>query len=167
MIARLRGVYGEGSLHLLGHLAFFALTAYVVVQLADARSAFTILLWVVGAALIHDLVFLPVYAIVDRTTRRAIPRLSVPIVNHVRFVVVVTGALFVVWFPTFLGKANDNIARNAGIEPGHYLRNWLMVTAGLAALSAIAYGVRVVRARRVEQLHDPVGLPADEDPPRA
>lgn len=167
MITRLRGVYGEGLLHLLGHLAFFALTAYVVVQLADTRSAFTILLWVVGAALIHDLVLMPAYAIADRATRRAIPRLPVPIVNHVRFVVVVAGALFVVWFPTFLGKANNNLARNAGMEPGDHLRSWLLVTAGLAAMSAIAYGVRVVRARRVEQLDDPVGLPADEHPPRA
>jgi hypothetical protein len=161
MTERLRAAYGEGPLHLVGHLAFFALTAYVVAQLLDAQAAFTILLWVVAAALIHDLVLLPAYAVADRASRRALPLRAI---NHVRFVVVVSGALFLAWFPVLLGKSDDTIARNAGLEADGYLGRWLAITAGLAVLSALAY---VVRSRRVEQLDHPVDLAADEHAPRA
>ena len=91
----------------------------------------------------------------------------VPAVNHVRVVLVVSGSLALVWLPSMLGKADGNIVRNAGQEPGDYLAPWLLVTGGLAALSAAAYGLRVLRAHRVEQLDDPVGPAADEDAPRA
>jgi len=165
--ARFRAVYGEGPLHLAGHLAVIGMIGYVVVQLADARSALTILLWVVGAAVLHDLLLVPAYAAVDRIVRTAIPRFGIPAVNHVRFVLVVSGSLALVWLPSMLGKADDNIVRNAGQEPGDYLTPWLLVTGGLAALSAAAYGLRVLRAHRVDQLDDPVGPAADEDAPRA
>lgn len=170
MIGRLRGAYGEGPLHLVGHLAFFAITAYVVVQLADAPSALTILLWIVGAALIHDLVLVPVYAAADRALRGALPRLRTPIVNHVRFVGVVSGTLLIVWFPVMFGKADGNIERNAGLTPDDYLIRWLAVTAGLAVLSTLAYAARALRAGRVgrvEERDDAVGPAADEDAPRA
>lgn len=167
-MSRLRIAYGEGPLHLAGHLAVLGVIAYVVVQLADARAALTILIWVVAAAVLHDLVLVPAYAAVDRAVRVGAPRrLRVPVVNHVRFVLVVAGALGLVWLPSMLGKADGNITRNAGRTPGDYLAHWAAITAGLVVLSALAYGLRVVRARRVEQLHDPVGPSADEHPPGA
>lgn len=170
MTRRLRGAYGDGPLHLAGHLGFVAIVAYVAVQLADARSALTILLWVVGAALVHDLLLVPVYAAADAVLRRAPGRRTLPFVNHVRFVAVVSGALFLAWFPVLLGKSDATIERNAGLQADGYLGRWLAVTAALAAASALAYALRAARARRsarVDQLHDPVGAAADEDPPRA
>lgn len=170
MTGRLRGAYGAGWPHLAGHLAFVAVAAYVVVQLADARGAVTILLWVVGAALIHDLLFVAVYAAADRVLGRAAARSRVPFVNHVRFVVVVSGVLFLAWFPVLLGKSDGTIARNAGLQADGYLGRWLAVTAGLAVVSALAYALRAAHRRRVariDQLHDPVGAAADEDASRA
>lgn len=169
MIGRLRTAYGEGPLHLAGHLAFFALAAFVIVQLVDARSALTIALWIVGAALLHDLVLVPLYAAADRVLR-ALPRPRLPFVNHVRFVAVVSGALLIVWFPVLFGKVDSNIESRAGQTPEDYLVRWLAITAGLAVLSALAYAGRALHARRVgrvDELDDAVGAAADEDPPRA
>jgi len=167
MIGRLRSAYGEGPLHLVGHLVVLAATGYAVVQLVHARAPVNIFAWLIGAALVHDFVFLPVYAAADRALTRALPRPRVPIVNHIRFVAIVAGALLLVWFPLILRRAPGNYVHLTGREPADYLGRWLALTAGLIAVSALVYVVRVVRARRVEELHETVRPAADEHPPRA
>ncbi|NJQ01652.1 hypothetical protein [Streptomyces zingiberis] len=49
-------------------LGSFALTAYAGVRLLD-RDAAGVVLWLVGAAVLHDLVLLPLYAAADRALR--------------------------------------------------------------------------------------------------
>jgi hypothetical protein len=167
MIGRLRTVYGASPAHLVGHLLLFAGAGYAIVQLADARDARGIAMWLIGLALFHDLVFLPAYTALDRFGLRALPALRLPIVNHIRFVAIVAGALLLVWFPLILDRAPANYVRATGHEPPDYLGRWLSITAGLIAVSAAAYAVRVLRARRIEELHDPVVAAPNEDAPRA
>jgi hypothetical protein len=167
VIGRPRSAYGEGPAHLLGHLLLFAGAGYAIVQLADARDARGIAMWLVGLALVHDLVFLPAYVVLDRFGRRALPALRVPIVNHVRFVAIVAGSLLLVWFPLILDRAPANYVRATGHAPPDYLGRWLSITAGLALASAAVYGIRVLRPRRVEELNDPVVPAPDEHTSRA
>lgn len=164
MIGRLRDTYGESPWHLAGHLLIFAGTGYAVVQLAGAGEAVNVFAWLIGAALIHDLVFLPAYGLLDRLGRRVVPRPRVPMINHVRFVVLVSGALLLVYFPLILARSPGNYRRATGHEPGDYGTRWLAITAGLVLVSAVAYALRVLRARRVEELHDPVDAAGDVDP---
>ena len=164
MIGRLRSAYGQGPLHLAAHLAVLAATGYAVIQLTQAHQALNVFAWLLAAALLHDLVFLPLYVAADHALRSALPHARVPVVNHVRFLVVVAGVLLLVWFPLILDRARGNYVRATGREPADYLARWLAITAVLAAGSALVYVVRVLRARRVEQLNDPVDAPADEDP---
>lgn len=163
MTSRLRSVYGEHPLHLLGHLAFFALAGYAAVQVAGGtRAALAVALWIAGAAVLHDLVLVPLYAAADRVLRGSAPRpRRRRLINHVRFVAVVAGALAIVWFPAIFGGAEANVERITGRGPVDYLGRFGIVLAALTLLSALAY---VVRRPRVEQRDDPVGPAAHEDP---
>lgn len=67
--------YGEGPLHLVLMAASFALAAYAGVRLL-AGDTFGVIVWFVGAALVHDLVLVPVYGAADRLLCRSAARLS-------------------------------------------------------------------------------------------
>lgn len=167
MIGRARAAYGEGLLHLVGHLAFFVAAGFAVVQLVHARAPVNIFAWLVGAALVHDLLFAPLYVVADRAARVAAGRggrhTRVSALNHVRVVVVVCGVLALVYFPLILQRAPGNYRNATGHPPPDYLGRWLAISAGIVLLSAAAYAVRRARGGGVEELQHPVGAPADED----
>lgn len=68
-MAAFRRRYGASPLHLLLVLASFALAAYAGVRLLKGDTL-GVALWFVGAALLHDLVLLPFYAVTDRAAQR-------------------------------------------------------------------------------------------------
>ncbi len=67
---RRRHWYGEGPLHLVLMLGSFALTGYAGVRLLAGAQWPMVVVWFVGAALLHDLVLLPLYALADRAVCR-------------------------------------------------------------------------------------------------
>lgn len=144
--SRSRTRYGEGPLHLLLLTASFALTGYAGVRLLDGDWP-AIVLWFVGAALVHDLVLLPLYALADRAV------LSVPGVRHrerinfVRVPAMLSGLLLLVWFPLITGRV-ERYERGTGLPAGVFLSRWLLVTALLFAGSALWLLARAHRGRR-------------------
>ena len=167
---RLRRAYGAGPLHLLGHLAAFAIAAYAVVQILGGGSWVNYVAWFVGAALLHDLVLLPLYSVADRLSRGLtgaggpgrLPD-GPPIVNHVRAPAVISGVLLLVYFPLILGLSDVNYRRDTGQAPEGYLRNWLLITAGLFLASAVVYLVRRRRAAPPSAVASPTpAAPAGE-----
>ena len=57
---RFTRLYGASPLHLAGLLASLVVAGYAAVRLLGARPA-AVLLWFVGAAVLHDLVLGPLY----------------------------------------------------------------------------------------------------------
>lgn len=143
MTLLLRRTYGSGPLHLLGHVACLALAAYVVSQLVDARGALNALAWFVGALLLHDLLFLPAYSLLDRIAARGVPG---PAVDYVRVPAVISGLLALVFFPILCGKGDRAYTRVSGLAYEGYVRNWLLIVFVLFAGSAVLYAVRGRRA---------------------
>jgi hypothetical protein len=140
--------YGAGPLHLLAHLAGLAIAAYALAQLLGENNWVNFLAWFIGAALLHDLVLLPIYTALDRLAHGGIHakrRRRVPIVNHVRAPALISGLLLLIYFPLILGPAVPQYVSATGHHPTGYLRNWLLITAALFAGSAAIYGVRVWR----------------------
>jgi len=72
MVTRFRTFYGAHPLHLLAVLAGFALLGYIVSVAGPAAlwnpSVWwqSILVWFLGAVVLHDLVLFPLYALADR-----------------------------------------------------------------------------------------------------
>ncbi|MGW6022516.1 hypothetical protein [Streptomyces sp. NPDC055099] len=147
LVRRLRRWYGEGPLQLLVLLASFALAGYAGVRLLDG-DWLLISAWFVGAALVHDLLFVPAYALADRALRAAAGRReSRGWVNFVRVPAFLSGLLLLVWFPLVAGQVG-RYESTTGLPADVFLTRWLIVTAALFAGSALCRALQVRRARR-------------------
>jgi fumarate reductase subunit D len=150
--AGVRRRYGARGLHLVGHITAFAVSAYALAQIIHGGRVVNFAAWFVGAAVLHDIVFLPLYSLLDRVghrVHRARPRAAVPVINHLRAPALISGLLFLVYFPLILGTGQRSYFAASGHHPHGYARNWALITAALFTASAILYAVRILwRTRR-------------------
>ena len=107
-----------------------------------------------GLVIAHDLIFVPLYAGLDRLMRRcsrhcsSSRRVGIPIINHVRAPLLISALLLLIYSPLILGLSDSYYFALSGHHLEHYLRNWLLITAALLLGSALIYAVRVVAWRR-------------------
>ncbi|MEU6131278.1 hypothetical protein ABZ805_19060 [Saccharopolyspora sp. NPDC047091] len=125
-------------------LGSFALTWYAFRLLRDEPELPAVLLWFVAAAVAHDAVLLPLYALGDRALTGVFRRAHPAAVNHVRLPALGSGLLFLVFFPGILGLGAADHAAATGQDQEPYLGNWLLVTAVLFGLSIGWWIVRVL-----------------------
>ncbi|MGP3983694.1 hypothetical protein [Streptomyces sp. KR80] len=152
--------YGGSPLSLLLLLASFALTVYAGLRLLKGDTT-GVVLWFVGAAVLHDLVLLPLYSFADRGLE-ALFRLGSgsgkPVrttdpgwartqwINHVRVPVFLSGLLLLVWFPLILDRV-DHYEAFTGLPGGVFWERWLLISAGLFGASALWLVVRMTVSR--------------------
>ena len=72
-VPRMRARYGSSPLHLLAHLAALALAAWALLQALQLGGWERIVLWLVGAVVLHDALLWPAYTTLDRLARRGRP----------------------------------------------------------------------------------------------
>ena len=135
----MRACYGASPLHLLAHLAAFALAAWALLQALQLGGAERIVLWLVGAIVLHDLVLWPAYTTLDRLARRGRP---VGWANYVRVPVGVSALLLLVFFPVMCGKGEAAYTRVSGESWEGYAARWLLVSAALFLVSGALYLAR-------------------------
>lgn len=115
----------------------FALAGYAGVRLL-AGDWFGVALWFVGAALLHDLVLLPLYATADRALVRAAGRRQ-DLVLYVRVPAALSGLLLLVWFPLISGRVTKRYAGATGLSAADFTARWLLLTAALFGGSALLF----------------------------
>ena len=149
---RFRFEYGASPLHLIAVLAAFAVAGYGAIQLLNRLEPVGIISWFAGAIVAHDFLLLPLYSalgLVAYAIARAglvhPPRVAA--LNHVRVPAVLSGLLFLVWFPLILGLNAPKFEEASGRTADGYLTRWLIITAALFALSGLVYAVRLWRAK--------------------
>jgi hypothetical protein len=150
-MARFVRWYGSGPLHLLVLIASFALTGYAMVRLF-AVQPLEVAIWFVGAALLHDLILLPLYSLADLSAlfvlrHRATAGPTVPWINYLRVPAFLSGLLLLVWFPLVFRLAVP-YPGDTGVSYDVYLGRWLAITGVLFAASAVAFALRLRRVRR-------------------
>lgn len=137
-------------LHLLLLAGSFALTAYAGVRLLE-EDPFAVALWFVGAAVLHDLVLVPLYGAADRALLRGMERAGHrDRMMYVRVPAALSLLLLLVWFPLITGRVADRYARATGLSPDGFLARWLLITAVLCGGSAAVYALRHRRPRAEE-----------------
>jgi hypothetical protein len=152
----MRGRFVMGSpLQLLLLSCSFALAVYAGVRLL-AGDWLGVALWVVGAAVLHDLVLLPLYAAADRAVVRGLGRVRRrEWAMYVRVPAALSGLLLLVWFPLISGMVEERYRSATGLPPEVFLTRWLLITAVLFAGSALLLALRLRRAakRRPPAVH--------------
>ncbi|MDJ0462073.1 hypothetical protein [Streptomyces sp. H27-C3] len=156
--------YGASPLHLLLVLCSFALTGYAGIRLLDGDTLMVVV-WFVGAALLHDLVLLPLYTVTDRTAQALLGGrrgesaahargegrpLIREWINYVRVPVFLSGVLLLTYFPLILGQVHRFTAYT-GLSADVFLGRWLLITAVLFGLSALVLLARMGFSRRAQQ----------------
>ena len=131
--------YGASPLHLLAHLAALALAAWALLQALQLGGADRIVLWLVGAVVLHDLVLWPAYTTLDRLARRGRPAAWA---NYVRVPVGLSALLLLVFFPVMCGKGQTTYMRVSGADWEGYAARWLLVSAALFLASGALYLAR-------------------------
>ena len=145
--------YGASPLHLLAHLAGFAIAALALDRIFSGGDVKELLAWYLGFVIAHDLVFVPAYTGLDRLFRRTLARLPVStrtgptVINHVRVPVAISALLLIIYFPLISGRADAWYLQLSGHNLTHYVRNWLLITAVLCLGSGLIYAARVAHAR--------------------
>ncbi len=153
---RLKGFYGSGPWHVLAMLLAIALAAYALSQLGVSTLWEgdvwwqTILVWFLGAVIIHDLLLFPLYAVADRVLQRGVgsARPRVAAVNYVRVPVLASGLLLLLFFPGIIEQGESSYLRATGQTQEPFLERWLLLTGLFFGASAILYGVRSAGLRR-------------------
>jgi hypothetical protein len=144
----MRSRYGDSPLHLAAQLAVLGVTAYAVTQVVRRGAAVNFLGWLLAGPPLHDLLLLPLYALVDAVLRRLPARNGVPVVNHMRIPLLISGLLLLCFFPLVLDRAPGNYRRSTAHPPSGYGRDWALITLALLTASAGIYALRVKRATR-------------------
>ena len=145
--------YGASPIHLAGHLIAFAIAAFALDRIFSSGDVKELLIWYLGLAIAHDLLFVPAYVGLDRLVRALLPRLPVrwhagiPMINHVRAPALISGLLLIIYGPLILHKADGEYFALSGHHLEGYLRNWVLITAALFLGSGLIYALRVFRAR--------------------
>jgi hypothetical protein len=152
----LRARYGAGPLHLLALLAGFAIAAAGVIgwfqRPSDVES---VLVWFAAAIVIHDVLLLPLYTLLDRIALALHGRLARPRVrgnrlnaaSYVRIPAILSGLLLIVFFPVISGLGARRELAASGIPERGYLTRWLLAVGVMFALSGGAYVIAAARAR--------------------
>lgn len=138
-------------LQLLLLVCSFALVAYAGVRLLSG-DWLGVALWFVGAALLHDLVLLPLYSMLDRALGAGA---AAGWMLYVRVPAVLSGLALLVWSPLILGLSADRYRSATGLDPDVFLPRWLLITAVLFGGSALLLVLRLRRAtkRRSPAVH--------------
>ena len=127
----------------------------------------SIIVWFLGAIVLHDLVLFPFYALADRSlgagwravTGRA-PH-ATPLVsprNYLRIPAMASGLLLLMFFPGIIRQGSASYQRATGLTQQPFLGRWLLLTGAFFGASAIAYAARTVQVRaagRQRPMSDP------------
>jgi len=115
-----------------------ALGLYAVSFWLGSPSLIRLLLWFVGAAVLHDLVLFPLYSAADR----GLARLPVRLRNHIRVPALGAGLTFLVFLPGIVRQGTESNIAATGLDQEPFLGRWVVLTLALFAVSAVVYAVR-------------------------
>lgn len=151
-MAWFRRAYGATPLHLLALLASLAIAGYVAIEWLKVGAG-GIVRWFLVALIVHDLVLLPLYTLLDWVAfggdagRARLAGARVNPIPFIRVPALLSGLLLLVFAPEIL-SIGPQYRLLTGLGQGIYLGRWLAATGVMFALSGLSYAVALRRAWR-------------------
>jgi hypothetical protein len=148
---KFRYEYGAQPLHLIATLTSLLLCGYALLRITEIPGGGRVLIWIVAAALLHDLVALPLYSGLSRLAQGAADNAianraaKLMALNHVRVPAGLSLLLLVVYFPLILRVDPDHYMDTTGLSVDVYLGRWLLISAALLLISGFVYAIRMRR----------------------
>jgi len=149
-VSRLRRFYGAQPLHLLAAVVSFAIVAAGVAGWfqtgSDPRG---IIIWALGSVIAFEWILLPLAWLLDRIAlgSRTLPG---PVNRaYVRVPALLSALLLIVFAPLIVSADKPDFEATTGFTPPDYLARWLLATAAMFVVSAVAYALSLRRARVV------------------
>jgi hypothetical protein len=157
-MARFNRWYGANPLHLLALICAFALAGYAAVRLF-AVQPLGVAVWLVGAAIGHDLILFPLYALADRSAESVLRHRTAdlptkPWINYLRVPMFLSGLLLLVWFPLIF-RMVAGFQAATGLTQDVYLGRWLAITGVLFGGAAVAFALSLRRVRQSGDRREP------------
>lgn len=154
-MAKFARYYGAHPLHLLTMLAGFALLGYILVTfklttLWNPNSWWqSIAVWFAAAVIGHDLILFPIYALADQILSRRAPKPipKVAIRNHIRIPAMGAALTLLIFLPGIIEQGAATYQAATGQTQQPFLGRWLLLTAAMFAVSALAYAARLALRR--------------------
>jgi hypothetical protein len=163
-MSRVQRLYGAQPLHLLATVVSFAIVAAGVAGwFAPGSDPVAIIIWALGAAFVFEWILLPLVWALDRIAlgpqwRRAPASPSAserpnaapaPTANraYMRVPALLSALLLIVFAPLIFSADRPEFETTTGIVPPDYLTRWLLATAAMFVVSAVAYALSLRRAR--------------------
>jgi hypothetical protein len=143
-----------GPLGVAAHLAVIALAAFAVSRTIEVASTddLNFLIWLVAGAMLHDIVLLPLYSLVDLISRLVMadhPLRRIHAANHVRFPAAISLVVLLVYAPTILDRNPGTFERLSGRpQATDPLEAWLWITLALFLVSGAALAIRLLLDHR-------------------
>jgi len=148
-MSALKRLYGAHPIHLVVVLGCLALAGYAAFGTRVNPGWMLMVIWFAAALLAHDLVLFPGYAAADRVLVGAFGRRGV---NYVRVPLMGSALTFALFFPGIVRQGAQTYEAATGLTQEPYLARWLLLCAGMFAVSALALvvaaAVHVVQRRR-------------------
>ncbi|MGE2816854.1 hypothetical protein ACQI5H_17180 [Mycobacterium heidelbergense] len=158
LTTRFSAIYGSHPLHLLTMVSGFALLGYIVITFKPATlwNAGTwwqsIAVWFAAAVVAHDFVLYPLYALADRVVSARTGRRSghpkILARNYIRVPALGAGLTLLIFLPGIIEQGGPTYQAATGQTQQPFLGRWLLLTAAMFAVSAVAYAARLAAARR-------------------
>lgn len=153
-----RKAYGAHPAHLLLLIAAASIAGWAVLQWLHAPTPVRLLVWFGAAVLGHDVIAFPIYTGLDRLLVRVIAGKSASdaaatisrwrraAINHIRFPVLLSGLLLLMWYPIIFKRSDGVYFAASGQHQSRYLGNYLLAVALLFGGSLLIFLLRLARA---------------------
>jgi len=139
--------YGGSPLHLVGMVASLALAGFAGLTLTQAlgtSKTMAVAVWLIGAAVTHDLILFPIYTLLDKAGTKLVARpLRPSTINFIRLPVLLSGLLFLVYVPLVGGYSGTTYESITGLPVSVYFGRWLLLTGAMFGVSGALYAVKL------------------------
>jgi hypothetical protein len=140
---RVRNPYGGRPSHLLAMFITLTLATYAWTRIFQHPEAWKVVLWFIGAIVVHDFVLLPLYVALYAAAFRALDASRGPervmLLHHLVVPAVISGLLLLIWLPEILRLSSANLRLLAHLSEQGYLGRWLAITGALFTCSALLF----------------------------